>query len=179
MTPPLPHPPLPHPSESALFDLLDEAGISHETREHPPIFTVEDGKALKAGLPGGHTKNLFLKDKAGQFVLVCALTSTTVRLNKLHRELGTKRLSFGSEKALYELLRVRPGSVTLFSLIHDSERQVRLVLDKALFEPETVWFHPLRNTASTAIASQDILTFAKAASHPPVVIDFRKLTGSA
>lgn len=175
MTPPLPHPLTPHPNESALFDLLDEQGISHETREHPPIFTVEDGKELKAGLPGGHTKNLFLKDKAGQFVLVCALASTTVRLNKLHRVLETKRLSFGSENALWDCLGVRPGSVTLFSVLNDSEGKVRLVLDKALFGSERVWFHPMRNTASTAISSSDVLSFCEAADQRPTVIDFSEL----
>jgi len=166
---------MPSPNESALYSLLNAQGISHETREHPPIFTVEDGKDLKAGLPGGHTKNLFLKDKAGQLVLVCALAGTTVRLNKLHKILETKRLSFGPEDALWENLSVRPGSVTLFSVLNDSKGQVRLVLDKALFGQDRVWFHPMRNTASTAISSEDVLRFCEAADHLPTIIDFAEL----
>lgn len=168
-------PSVPGPQETALYDLFETAGISYETRDHPAVFTVEEGKDIKAALPGGHTKNLFLKDKTGEYILVCAIGTTPIRLNKLHKELGTKRLSFGPEDALYEYLGVRPGSVTLFSLLHDMDQRVRLVLDKALFEPEKVWFHPLRNTASTAIASRDILTFAQAVSHPPTLIDFHKL----
>lgn len=165
----------PHPREAALYDLLKTQDISHETREHPAVFTVEDGKEIKAALPGGHTKNLFLKDKAGQFVLICALGKTSVRLNKLHKVLGTKRLSFGPEDALFEHLGVRPGSVTLFSVINDTDQQVRLILDKALFGPEQVWFHPMRNTASTAIARDDILRFCEAARHTPTIIDFANL----
>jgi Ala-tRNA(Pro) deacylase len=163
------------PDEANLFEKLDALGILHETREHPPIFTVEQSKGFKADWPGGHTKNLFLKDKAGQFVLICALGHTSVRLNKLHKILETKRLSFGAEDALWEHLGVRPGSVTLFSILNDTEGKVRLVLDKALFGPERVWFHPLRNTASTAIASKDILRFCEAADHSPAVIDFTLL----
>ena len=167
--------PMPHPNESALFGLLTAQGISHETHEHPPIFTVEEGKDFKESLPGGHTKNLFLKDKAGQLVLVCALADTSVRLNKLHKALDTKRLSFGPEDALWECLGVRPGSVTLFSVLNDNEGKVRLVLDKALFGPKRVWFHPMRNTASTAIPSRDVLRFCEAANHRPTIIDFTDL----
>ena len=170
--------PTPHSDESALFDLLGELGISHVTREHPPIFTVEEGKDIKADMPGGHTKNLFLKDKAGQLILICALAATTVRLNKLHKVLGTKRLSFGPQDALWDNLGVRPGSVTLFSILSDHQGHIRLVLDKALFGPEQVWFHPMRNTASTAISSGDILKFCEAAGHSPTIIDFADLAES-
>ena len=128
-------------------------------------------------MPGGHTKNLFLKDKAGEFVLISAISSTPIRLNQLHKVLGTKRLSFGKEEALFELLRVRPGSVTLFSVLNDKECKVKLVLDQALFNHERVWFHPLRNTASTAIYSSDIITFASATGHEPTLIDFHELAG--
>lgn len=161
--------------EKALFAMFDEAGIAHETREHEAIFTVEEGQDIKADMPGGHTKNLFLKDKAGQYVLISAIASTPIRLNQCHKILGTKRLSFGKEEALFELLGVRPGSVTLFSVIHDMKGDVRLVLDKALFEHERVWFHPLRNTASTAIYTSDIMTFARAAGHEPTLVDFHAL----
>jgi len=161
--------------EKALFTLFDRVGIAHETREHEAIFTVEEGQHIKAKMPGGHTKNLFLKDKSGQFVLISAISSTPIRLNKCHKLLGMKRLSFGKEDLLFDLLGVRPGSVTLFSLINDVEGNVRLVLDKALFDHERVWFHPLRNTASTAIYTPDIILFAKATGHEPIVIDFQAL----
>jgi Ala-tRNA(Pro) deacylase len=162
-------------TEKALFALFDKVGITHETREHEAIFTVEEGQDIKADMPGGHTKNLFLKDKSGQYVLISALASTPIRLNQCHKVLGTKRLSFGKESALFDLLGVRPGSVTLFSVINDVKGEVRLVLDKALFDYERVWFHPLRNTASTAIYTSDIMAFAKNAGHEPTLVDFHAL----
>jgi len=136
------------------------------------VFTVADGTDVKAKLPGGHSKNLFLKDKAGEYVLVSALGSTTIKLNQLHKRIGTKRLSFGKADALLELLGVVPGSVTVFSVLNDTENKVRLILDKALFDHDAVWFHPMRNTASTRIAPQDIVKFAEATGHKPTLIDF-------
>ncbi len=161
-----------HPNEPTLYALLDQLGIAHHTEEHRAVFTVEEGADVKARLPGGHSKNLFLKDKAGDYVLVSALGSAVIKLNQLHKRIGTKRLSFGKADALLELLGVVPGSVTVFSVLNDKENKVRLILDKALFDHDAVWFHPMRNTASTRIAPQDILRFAEATGHTPTLIDF-------
>lgn len=165
-----------HPDEARLYALLDQSGIPYRTEEHDAVFTVEEGRDIKARLPGGHTKNLFLKDKAGQFVLISAVSDTPIRLNRLHPHIGTKRLSFGKEDALFDRLGVRPGSVTAFAVINDPDAHVRFVLDRALFDHDQVWFHPLRNTASTQIAPDDLLRFAKAAGHDPLILDLTGLT---
>ena len=110
----------PHANEPALYALLDELGIERRTEEHRAVFTVAEGVDVKARLPGGHSKNLFLKDKSGAFVLISALGSTEIRLNQLHKRIGTKRLSFGKPEALLDLLGVAPGSVTVFSVLHDN-----------------------------------------------------------
>jgi len=161
-----------HPNEPALYALLDQLGIAYLTEEHAAVFTVAEGADIKARLPGGHSKNLFLKDKAGDFILVSALGSTVIKLNQLHKRIGTKRLSFGKAEDLAELLNVAPGSVTIFSVMNDRAAKVRLILDQALFEHEHVWFHPMRNTASTRIAPQDLIRFVEAVAHPPTLIDF-------
>jgi Ala-tRNA(Pro) deacylase len=161
-----------HPNEPALYAMLDKLGIAYHTEEHRAVFTVAEGEDVKARLPGGHTKNLFLKDKAGDYVLVSALSSTVIKLNHLHKRIGTKRLSFGKPDALLDLLGVVPGSVTIFSVLNDKEKKVRLILDKALFDHDAVWFHPMRNTASTRVAPDDLIRFAEAAGHPPTVVDF-------
>ena len=165
-----------HPDEAQLYALFDQLNLPYRTEEHRAVFTVEEGRDIKARLPGGHTKNLFLKDKAGQFVLISALGDTQVRLNRLHAHIGTKRLSFGREEALQEHLGVMPGSVTLFSIINDPEARVRLVLDAALFKHEYVWFHPLRNTASTRVRSEDLTRFAVATEHDPLILDLTALS---
>lgn len=165
-----------HADEPRLYALFDTLGIPYQTEEHEAVFTVEESQCVKSRLPGGHTKNLFLKDKSGQFVLISAISSTPIKLNKLHPHIGTKRLSFGKEPDLFEQLGVRPGSVTVFSVINDATSSVKLILDKALFDHDSVWFHPLRNTASTRIASQDLLAFSEETGHVPLILDFAQLS---
>ena len=164
-----------HPSEPALYARLDALGLPYRTEEHEAVFTVEEGRDVKARLPGGHSKNLFLKDKAGQFVLISALGDTEVRLNRLHPHIGTRRLSFGRPDALLERLGVVPGSVTVFSVLNDVQGAVRLVLDSALWKHEHVWFHPMRNTASTRMRPDDILTFVRDTGHDPLILDLGAL----
>lgn len=162
-------------SRQELFDYLDSQNISHNTLEHDPIFRVEDSLELKAQRPGANTKNLFLKDKSGRFFLICAQSDSSIRINKLHPLLDCKRLSFGKAEPLYDLLGVTPGSVTLFSILNDTENQVTLILDAALLNHDIVNFHPLLNDATTAISSADMIAFAKATGHVPVILDFAKL----
>jgi Ala-tRNA(Pro) deacylase len=52
-------------SPDDLFTFLDRLGVPHSTVTHPPLFTVEESRALRGRIPGGHTKNLFLRDKKG------------------------------------------------------------------------------------------------------------------
>ena len=160
-----------------LFSKLDELGIVHETYDHAPVFTVEESAEIKSKMPGGHSKNLFLKDKAGDFFLICAQSDTPIKINKLHPVLGCKRLSFGKPEALLEKLGVTPGSVTLFSILNDSKCEVTLIIDKRLTDHEVVNFHPLLNDATTAISSKDMIAFAKATGHDPMIIDLASLWG--
>jgi Ala-tRNA(Pro) deacylase len=146
-------------TRSQLFAHFDALGLVHSTLDHRPVFTVEEGADIKAALPGGHTKNLFLKDKDGALFLVCALGSTQVRLNQLHKTLGCARLSFGAEELMHKVLGVTPGSVTLFALINDKDKHITLVLDDALLACDPVNFHPLLNNATTAMSQGDLRKF--------------------
>ena len=164
---------MPDPATPAdLYAVLDRLGIAHRTLAHAPVFTVDEGHEIKAALPGGHTKNLFLKDAKDQLWLVCALGETRIDLKTLPRVIGSARLSFGREALLLEALGVTPGSVTLFALINDAAHRVRLVLDKALLDHATVNFHPLTNAATTAISRSDMLRFLASLGVEPVVVDF-------
>jgi Ala-tRNA(Pro) deacylase len=158
-----------------LYAFLDAHGVEHRTLEHPAVFRVDEGHEIKAALPGGHTKNLFLKDAKGQIWLVCALGETRIDLKRLPEAIGSARLSFGSAELMAEVLGVTPGSVTLFALINDRARRVNLVLDAALLEPEPVNFHPLTNTATTAISQDGLRAFLKALDLHPQVVDFEKM----
>lgn len=155
-----------------LYALFEAHNISFDTTDHAPVFTVEESAEIKAGMPGGHTKNLFLKDKAGKLFLICALGDTQINVNKLHPVLGCKRLSFGKPDLLLQHLGVVPGSVTLFSVMNDKDQSVTLVLDKALLGYDIVNFHPLKNDATTAISKDDMIKFTEITGHTPIILDF-------
>ncbi|MGJ3231867.1 MAG: prolyl-tRNA synthetase associated domain-containing protein [Oceanicaulis sp.] len=167
-----PNPPAPPVTRDGLIGYLDALGIAHETLDHPPVFTVAESDQIKADMPGGHTKNLFLKDKKGALILISALQSTEIDLKSLHRRLDCGRLSFGKAELLEEALGVTPGSVTAFAIINDPGARVRFILDAALMAHETVNFHPLRNDATTAVSSGDLLRFVRALGREPEILDF-------
>ena len=168
------------PATSAdLFALLDRLGIPHSTLQHPPVFRVGEGDGIKAALPGGHTKNLFLKDAKDQLWLVSALGETRIDLKALPPFIGSARLSFGNEQRLQQALGVKAGSVTLFAMINDHDRRVRLVLDKALFDHALVNFHPLANTATTSVATEGMMRLLEHLGVQPVIIDFAKVGAPA
>jgi Ala-tRNA(Pro) deacylase len=158
-----------------LFVLFDRLRIEHRTLEHAAVFRVGEGDHIKAALPGGHTKNLFLKDAKDQLWLVSALQDAAIDLKALPAAIGSARLSFGSAERLEAALGVTPGSVTAFALINDPDHRVRFVLDAGLAAADPVNFHPLTNTATTAISQADFRRFLAALGAQPLIVDFAAL----
>lgn len=163
---------MPPASPDDLFARFDALGIGYTTHQHRPIFTVEDGADLKAALPGGHSKNLFLKDKKGGLWLLSALGEAAIDLNAVSKLLGVPRFSFGAAELLMHHLGVTPGAVTLFALINDPEHHVTLIVDEGFFVHDPVNFHPLRNDATTAISPADMLNFIRALGREPIRLAF-------
>lgn len=159
-------------SPQQLFAKLEALGIAQRTVEHPPVFTVEEAKALRGNLPGHHIKNLFLRNKKEEMWLVVALEDRAIDLKRLGEALGAGRLSFGSPDRLRRTLGVEPGSVTPFALVNDEARVVRLALDRGLRDGGPVNAHPLVNTMTTAIAMADLLRLFEATGHAPRWLDF-------
>lgn len=147
-------------------------GIEQTTHDHPAVFTVDEGHDIKAAMPGAHTKNLFLKDKKGRLWLISAEQKTVIDLKAAPRAIGSDRLSFGNEALMYETLGVRPGSVTALGLINDVDRRVTFVIDKRLWEAEIVNFHPLTNTATTALTQAAFRKVMTELGRAPLLIDF-------
>lgn len=161
-------------SPEELFQRFDALGIRHATHRHPPLHTVAESVMLRGSLPGAHCKSLFLKDRKGGLWLVVVLEDRRLDLKALADRLGAPRFSFGSPALLEEVLGVTPGSVTPFALINDAAHRVRVVLDAEMLRSDPVNYHPLTNTATTAISPEDLRRFIAHCGHEPLVLE---LTG--
>jgi Ala-tRNA(Pro) deacylase len=158
-------------SPDDLFAYLGALGIKVTTVDHPALFTVEDSKALRGQIPGGHTKNLFLKDRKGGLFLVVAQEDARIDLKRIHERIGASgKVSFGSAELLVETFGVQPGAVTPFGAINDREGRVRVVIDEALMRHSILNHHPLVNTSTTSIASADLVKFLASTGHEPKVV---------
>ncbi len=157
-------------SRQDLFEYLDSLGIETTTVEHEAVFTVAESDKLEHDLPGGHTKNLFLKDAKGRLFLVVAESHAAINMKTLHKQIGCARLSFGKADLLAETLGVQPGSVTALSLVNDTAGAISVIIDQQLMTFDTINCHPLINTATTAIARDDLLKFMHATGHEPRVL---------
>jgi len=162
-------------SRADLMALLDALGVEQSTLDHEAVFRVGEGAEIKAQLPGAHTKNLFLKDAKGQLWLISAADRTAIDLKSLPPVIGAARLSFGSAERLQAALGVTPGSVTALALINDPDHRVRFVLDRALADAEVVNFHPLTNTATTALSRAGFARFLEGVGVTPLVVDFEAM----
>lgn len=154
-----------------LLQTLENWGMETKTYEHEAVFTVEESSKIKQEIPGGHTKNLFLKDKKGNFFLLVAEGSAKIELNKIHTLIGAKgRVSFGKPDALMELLGVKPGSVTAFAPINDTENRVKVIIDEDLMKYEQINCHPLTNEMTTTISREDLLAYLSKVGHEAEII---------
>jgi Ala-tRNA(Pro) deacylase len=161
--------------EAPLWRALDALGIAHRTVRHPPSHTVEAAKANRGGLAGGHAKNLFLKSKKGELLLVVVQEDRALDVQALAKALGLARMTFASAELMQEWLGVTPGAVTPFGLLvaaaQPDKARLTVVLDEALAQAGTVWFHPLHNAATTGISADGLIAFMTAMGFAPQRLD--------
>jgi Ala-tRNA(Pro) deacylase len=157
-------------TRAELMARLDQLGIHTTTTDHEAVFTVAESERLHAEIPGGHTKNLFLKDAKEKLWLVVAEAHTAVDLKALPKVIGSARLSFGKPDLLMEVLGVAPGSVTALALINDVGHRLSVVVDERLMQYEMINCHPLENTATTAIRREDLMRFMEACGVTPRIL---------
>ncbi|MEM7258597.1 MAG: prolyl-tRNA synthetase associated domain-containing protein [Pseudomonadota bacterium] len=155
-----------------VFTALDQLGITHRTITHAPMRTVADSMAMRDGVPGGYSKNLFLRNRKGKMVVVTLLEHRTVDLKSFGQQLGIGKPSFASVQRLMSYLGVIPGAVTPLAVINDKSRAVTAVLDKALLQKDPLHFHPCDNSMTTTLSADDLLKYMEHHHQPPVVVDF-------
>ncbi|KGB51837.1 Ala-tRNA(Pro) hydrolase [Sphingopyxis sp. LC81] len=155
--------------EAGLLTDLDALGIPFAVYEHVAVFTVAESDEVNAGIPGAHTKNLFLKDNGGAYWLVTVPGEARVDLKALPAAIGSKRVSFGKADDMERLLGIAPGSVTPLAAINALPGSITVVLDEGLAAAATVNVHPLRNTGTLGLSGATILDLLRHWGHQPVV----------
>ena len=158
-------------SRQELMCKLDELSIQTTVYDHEAVFTVAESNKVNLEIPGGHTKNLFLKDKKGKLFLVVTLSDAIINLKKIHTIIGGQgRVSFGNAELLEEVLGIKPGSVTPFSLINDTEQRVTPILDSEMMSHDLLNYHPLTNCATITIKRDDLIKFIQSCGHEPRIL---------
>jgi len=146
-------------TKSDLLELIKGKGLDFQIHNHKPLFTVEDSERMRGEIHGSHSKNLFLKNKKNEFYLFSCDENTKVDLKKFSKSIDAKNLSFANEEYLKTYLGIKPGSVSPFALLNDSENAVSFYLDEKLFKSDLINFHPLINTTTITIKTQYFIKF--------------------
>ena len=83
-------------------------------------------------------------------------------IHDLEQRLHQDKLPFASETRMEKYLGLKPGSVSPFGLINDTENHVHLFMDKNLEKAPRLSFHPNDNTATIVIKNEDFIKFLDA-----------------
>jgi Ala-tRNA(Pro) deacylase len=146
-------------TQEELLSELDKIGISYTNHEHPAVFTVEEADLHHEGIDGVHSKNLFFKDRKKNLILIVTLSDKPIKIKEVEKKIDTKGLTFGKPELLAEVLGVIPGAVTPLAVINAKNHDLRVILDEEMMEHDLLNFHPIVNTATTTLASKDLLKF--------------------
>ena len=161
------------PQELAVYDKLEELGISFTRVDHDHADTMEDCLLIERTLGARICKNLFLCNRQKTaFYLLTMPGGKPFQTKVLSAQLGTTRLSFAPPELMGSMLRCTPGSASVLGLAYDTERRVRLVMDRAVHD--AAWFgcHPCKNDASLRLRTEDLLhVFLPHTGHDVTVVD--------
>lgn len=141
-----------------VLNFLEELGIKFELLEHSAVYTVEESRRLRIfeKLSGQACKNLFLRNKRGEFFLLTLPADKRADLKRVAMLLHLPRLSFASEEELEKILRLQTGAVTPLAIVNDDTKKVRLIIDAEL-QGKKLLLHPNTNTATIALAFADLV----------------------
>ena len=144
-------------TKDILLDKLNKKNILYTLHEHEALNTVNDSIEKRGSINGAHSKNLFLKNKKNKFFLISCEESEKINLKNISKSLNLGNVSFGNEEYLYKLLGIKPGSVSPFALLNDKNNVVNFFLEKKLHDSEFINFHPLQNTETITIDTNNFI----------------------
>ncbi len=144
--------------EKICYDALEKLEIPYSRVSHESVGTIEGCKEIEEVLGTSIVKNLFLCNaQKTDFYLVLMPGEKPFKTKLLSPQLNCSRLSFAPPEIMEELIGCTPGSASVLGLLKDTNLKVRVVIDKDLLKSEYFGCHPLDNTSSLKIKTQDII----------------------
>jgi Ala-tRNA(Pro) deacylase len=152
--------------EKELILFLDQNEIKYQRFDHDAVYTCEQSNLLTPDIPGARTKNLLLCDERKEnWYFLMFLDHKKLDFKQLSKILEAGKLSFAPPDKMLDILGIEPGSVTVFALANDVNRQVQVVLDEELWQYETWHAHPMINTATLDVPGAGIIKFLELTRH--------------
>ncbi len=143
-----------------VYKKLKTLGVPFEYHEHPPAHTVEEAAKYWEGIDSTHCKNLFFRNhKGNRHYLVILEYTRQLNIHDLEKLLRQGKLTFASPERMMRFLKVLPGSVSPFGLLHDKDNHVHLFIDSSLRQSHHLSFHPNLNTASLVIPTDGFFRY--------------------
>ena len=147
------------PEEEACYDLLEKLQIPFARADHDPAMTIELCHEVEKILGAKICKNLFLTNRQGtEHYLLLMPGDKPFKTKYLSAQLGCARLSFAGEDMLWEIMKLRPGSATVFGLLQESANRVHLVIDRALLSEVLFACHPCYNTSTLSFSTDSLMS---------------------
>ena len=154
-----------------VLEVLKEMNIDYEIITHPAAYTTEEADEYVKDREGVFSKTLLLSDKKNKnFYLVIIDDRKRLDIKKLSTLVG-QRLHFAKEEDLMKKMSLKPGSVSLFGLINNKEKDIKIFIDKEAVEENNINFHPNVNTATIFISTNDMFKFLNNLNFEYQIID--------
>lgn len=153
-----------------IYKIFNELKIKYEEITHEAIYTIEEAQNIFDKIEGIGVKNLFLTDHKGHYYLVVLEENKRADIKEIASLVEKNNLSFGSEDRLYEILKLKQGSVTPLGIINDHNKSVAIIIDKDLINHKLL-IHPNINTKTLSIEYQDLIKFIEYVGNKYIILN--------
>ncbi len=121
------------------YEALAELMIPFERIDNEPAATMEECLEIEKILGVKVIKSLFLCNRQQtQFYLFMTEGDKPFSTKNFGHALNIPRVSFAPEEKLHEMMGVEFGATTLFSLLADTDKKVRFIVDKDILERDFI-----------------------------------------
>ena len=158
--------------EIRVYDFLDSLGVSYQRIDHEAAMTMEACEEIDRTLEATICKNLLLCNRQEtQFYLLMLPGDKVFKTKNLSAQIGSSRLSFAKAEYMEQYLDITPGSLSVFGLMNDKDKMVRLLIDEDVLTGEYIGCHPCINTSSLRLRTKDLAEkIIPAMGHEPTIV---------